>query len=86
MSDQRNSPSEQIFDLAITGGTVVLPDGPPARINVGVRGQLTAWLGTEAPRAQRTVDATAPCNAADRAVLWRGRSLRAQSFSSFGPG
>src|SRR5579859_785292 len=57
MSASRNSASEDLFDLAITGGTVVLSDGP-ARVNVGVRGDLIEWIGTEIPQARKTVDAT----------------------------
>jgi len=56
MSDPRNPVLEQAFDLAIVGGTVVLPDGP-TRINVGVRGQRIAWLGTDVAQARRVIDA-----------------------------
>jgi dihydropyrimidinase len=44
------------FDLAITGGTVVLPEGT-ARINIGVRRGLVEWLGMDAVIAEKTVDA-----------------------------
>ncbi len=47
---------ERPFDLAITGGTVVLPEGT-ARVNIGVRRGLVEWLGTDAVIADRTVDA-----------------------------
>ncbi len=79
---------EEPFDLAITGGTVVLPEGP-ARINIGVRRGLVSWLGSDAVRAQKTIDA------AERLVLpggvdshchmdqqpWEGRST-ADDFRS----
>jgi dihydropyrimidinase len=48
--------SDDFYDLAITGGTVALPEGP-ARINVGIRDGLIAWLGAEAVKAHKTVDA-----------------------------
>jgi dihydropyrimidinase len=35
----------------------VLPEGP-ARINIGIRGDLIAWIGAETPKARKTVDAT----------------------------
>ncbi len=57
MSAPRHALSENAFDLAITGGTVVLPDGP-TRSNVGVRAGLIVWLGTEVPHADRIIDAS----------------------------
>ena len=79
---------EEPFDLAITGGTVVLPEGP-ARINIGVRRGLVSWLGSDAVSARKTIDA------AERLVLpggvdshchmdqqpWEGRST-ADDFRS----
>jgi dihydropyrimidinase len=79
---------EEPFDLAITGGTVVLPEGP-ARVNIGVRRGLVSWLGSEAVSARKTIDA------AERLVLpggvdshchmdqqpWEGRST-ADDFRS----
>jgi dihydropyrimidinase len=49
--------ADEIYDLAITGGTVVLPDGP-ARLNVAVRGDLIARIGPGPINARRTIDAT----------------------------
>jgi dihydropyrimidinase len=79
---------EEPFDLAITGGTVVLPEGP-ARINIGVRRGLVSWLGSDTVSARKTIDA------AERLVLpggvdshchmdqqpWEGRST-ADDFRS----
>jgi dihydropyrimidinase len=79
---------EEPFDLAITGGTVVLPEGP-ARVNIGVRRGLVSWLGSDAVSARKTI------NAAERLVLpggvdshchmdqqpWEGRST-ADDFRS----
>jgi dihydropyrimidinase len=79
---------EEPFDLAITGGTVVLPEGP-ARVNIGVRRGLVSWLGSDAVSARKTIDA------AERLVLpggvdshchmdqqpWEGRST-ADDFRS----
>ncbi len=45
------------FELAITGGTVVLPDGPVA-MNIGVRNGLIASISSDAMEARRTIDAT----------------------------
>jgi dihydropyrimidinase len=53
----RSEARDEIYDLAITGGTVVLPEGP-AQINIGVRGDLIAWIGADAPKAHKTIDAT----------------------------
>jgi dihydropyrimidinase len=50
--------TEPIFDLAITNGTAVLPEGP-ARVNIGVQGGRIAWIGADAVKARRTVDAAA---------------------------
>jgi dihydropyrimidinase len=48
---------ESPYDLAITGGTVVLRDGP-ALVNIGVRDGRIAWIGAENPSARTVVDAT----------------------------
>lgn len=45
------------YDLAVTGGTVVLPQGPE-RLNIGVRHGLIAWIGADALQARKTIDAT----------------------------
>jgi dihydropyrimidinase len=45
------------YDLAITGGTAVLPAGPAA-VNIGVRDGLIAAVGPEPLEARRTLDAT----------------------------
>jgi dihydropyrimidinase len=45
------------YDLAITGGTAVLPSGPAA-VNIGVRDGLIAAVGPEPLEARRTLDAT----------------------------
>jgi dihydropyrimidinase len=77
-----------VDDLAITGATVVLPEGP-VRTNIGVRGGLIARIGPQAQKARRTIDA------AGRLVLpggvdshchmdqqpWEGRST-ADDFAS----
>jgi dihydropyrimidinase len=47
---------EVMYDLAIRGGTVVLPDGP-VRTNIAVRGERIAWIGPEAVEARRQIDA-----------------------------
>jgi dihydropyrimidinase len=44
------------YDLAITGGTAVLPDGP-VRTNIGVRNGLIARIGAVALTARKTIDA-----------------------------
>jgi dihydropyrimidinase len=76
------------YDLAITGGTVVLPSGPAA-VNIGVRAGLIAAIGADSLQARETLDAT------DRLVLpggvdahchmdqqpWEGRST-ADDFRS----
>jgi dihydropyrimidinase len=46
-----------IYDVAITGGTVVLPEGPAA-VNVGVRDGVIAAIGPEPMHARKTHDAT----------------------------
>jgi len=56
MVTQPRQISDEFYDLAITGGTVVLPEGP-ARINVGVRDGRIAWLGAEAVKAHKSLDA-----------------------------
>ncbi len=48
--------SDEPYDLAIAGGTVVLPEGPMAA-NVGVRNGLIAAIGGDSLRARKTVDA-----------------------------
>jgi dihydropyrimidinase len=48
--------SPDVYDLAITGGTVVLPEGP-ARTNVGVRNGLIAHIGPQALQARKIIDA-----------------------------
>ncbi len=48
---------DSLYDLAITGGTVVLPEGP-VRVNIAVRGERIAWIGTGALRANQAIDAT----------------------------
>jgi dihydropyrimidinase len=48
--------SQNGYDLAISGGTVVLPDGP-IRTNVGVRNGLIAHIGPQALPARRIIDA-----------------------------
>jgi dihydropyrimidinase len=47
--------SETIYDLAITGGTVVLPDGP-TRVNIGVRDGLIAAIAPERMTARETLN------------------------------
>src|ERR1700733_7996539 len=47
---------EERYDLAITGGTVVLPEGP-SRTNIAVRQGRIAWMGADAVQAHRTIDA-----------------------------
>jgi dihydropyrimidinase len=49
--------SDELYDLVITGGTVVLPAGP-RRINIGVRGGLIAWIGAEVPKGRTVLDAS----------------------------
>src|SRR5580692_13070754 len=77
-----------VFDLAISGGTVVLPEGA-TRTNIGVRNGLIAHIGPQALQARKTIDA------AGRLVLpggvdshchmdqqpWAGRSI-ADDFRS----
>jgi dihydropyrimidinase len=60
LSTLRNSADpipEMPYDLAITGGTVVLPDGSAAT-NIGVRNGLIAKIDTHPMAARRTIDAT----------------------------
>ena len=45
------------YDLAITGGTVVLPEGP-ARMTLGIRGGLIAAIDPGPLPARKTIDAT----------------------------
>jgi dihydropyrimidinase len=47
---------DAVYDLAITGGTVVLPEGP-VPTNIGVRNGLIARIGAGALTARHTVDA-----------------------------
>ena len=51
-----NHSSPDVYDLAIGGGTVVLPEGP-ARTNVGVRNGLIAHIGPQALQARKIIDA-----------------------------
>jgi dihydropyrimidinase len=51
-----NHSSPDVYDLAISGGTVVLPEGP-ARTNVGVRNGLIAHIGPQALQARKIIDA-----------------------------
>ena len=48
---------EVMYDLAISGGTVVLPEGP-VRTNIAVRGERIAWIGPGAVQARTQIDAT----------------------------
>jgi dihydropyrimidinase len=48
--------SDALYDLAVTGGTVLLPEGPE-RFDIGVRDGLIAWIGTDSVQARNTVDA-----------------------------
>jgi dihydropyrimidinase len=57
MIPSRPQTSNLFYDLAITGGTVVLPEGP-ARVNIGVRDGLIAAIGSDAMNARRTLDAS----------------------------
>ncbi len=50
-------PPDESFDLAITGGAVVLPEGA-VRTDIGIRGGRIAWLGSGAVDARRHIDAT----------------------------
>jgi dihydropyrimidinase len=45
---------DDLYDLVIAGGTVVLPEGP-TRVNVGVRGSLIAAISPEVMRARKTL-------------------------------
>jgi dihydropyrimidinase len=49
--------ADSTYDLAITGGTVVLPDGP-ARMTIGVRNGLIAAIDPGPLLARKTLDAT----------------------------
>jgi dihydropyrimidinase len=49
--------TDTIYDLAITGGTVVLPEGP-APLEIGVRDGLIAFVGVGGLTARKTIDAT----------------------------
>ncbi|MGC1522597.1 MAG: hypothetical protein WA803_13725, partial [Steroidobacteraceae bacterium] len=51
-----NRTPEEPYDLAIAGGTVVLPEGP-SRTNIAVRHGRIAWMGTDAVKARRSIDA-----------------------------
>jgi dihydropyrimidinase len=48
---------EVMYDLAISGGTVVLPEGP-VRTNIAVRGERIAWIGQGTVQARTQIDAT----------------------------
>src|SRR6202011_6031751 len=45
---------DAVYDLAITGGTVVLPEGP-VRTNIGARQGLIARLSPDARMARKTI-------------------------------
>jgi dihydropyrimidinase len=45
---------DELYDLVIAGGTVVLPEGP-TRVNVGVRGNFIAAISPEVLRARKTL-------------------------------
>ncbi|HEV7613198.1 MAG TPA: dihydropyrimidinase [Steroidobacteraceae bacterium] len=47
---------DDAYDLAIVGGTVVLPEGP-VRTNIGVRNGLIARICTDTLKAGKTIDA-----------------------------
>jgi dihydropyrimidinase len=49
--------ADSIYDLAITGGTVVLPEGP-ARMTLGIRDGLIAAIDPGPLPARKTLDAT----------------------------
>jgi dihydropyrimidinase len=48
--------ADEPYDLAISGGTVVLPEGPAAT-NIGVRNGLIARISTDVLRARNVIDA-----------------------------
>jgi dihydropyrimidinase len=52
----QSPPADSLYDLSITGGTVVLPDGPAA-FNIGVRDGLVAYIGAGVIAAHETLDA-----------------------------
>ncbi len=56
MAHPPSQSSPDAYDLAISGGTVVLPEGP-ARTNVGVRDGLIAHIGPQALQARKIIDA-----------------------------
>jgi dihydropyrimidinase len=57
MNTSSKQTSDSVYDLAITGGTVVLPSGA-ASVNIGVRGGLIAAISADAMVARETVNAT----------------------------
>jgi dihydropyrimidinase len=57
MTPSHTQTSDPFYDLAITGGTVVLPEGP-VRTNVGVRDGLIAAIGPDVMNARKVLDAT----------------------------
>jgi dihydropyrimidinase len=57
MTRPDNPTADSIYDLAITGGTVVLPEGP-ARMTLGIRDGLIAAIDPGPLPARRTLDAT----------------------------
>jgi N-acyl-D-aspartate/D-glutamate deacylase len=79
--------SGELYDLVITGGTVVLPAGPQ-RINIGVRDGLIAWIGAGAAKGHTVLDASGrlvlPGGVDSHCHLdqqpWQGRSI-ARRFS-----
>ena len=57
MTRPDNPTADSIYDLAITGGTVVLPEGP-ARMTLGIRGGLITAIDPGPLPARKTLDAT----------------------------
>ena len=57
MSESRTPSTDSLYDLAITGGTVVLPDGPE-RVDIGINNGLIAAIGPNIVNARRRIDAT----------------------------
>ena len=48
--------TDELYDLTIEGGTVVLPAGP-SEVNIGVRDGIIAWIGSEVPKGRKAVHA-----------------------------
>jgi dihydropyrimidinase len=57
MTRPDNPTADSIYDLAITGGTVVLPEGP-ARMTLGIRDGLIAAIEPGPLPARKTLDAS----------------------------